>query len=50
MNIAQAKRHVRDTIETYLACDEDGVPLIEPAAQRPLHLGLGFAPCFQAPV
>ena len=38
MNIAQAKRHVKDTIEAYLACDEDGLPLIDSENQRPLFL------------
>ena len=38
MNIAQAKRNVLDTIEAYMAVDEDGMPLIPADKQRPLFL------------
>ncbi len=38
MNIADAKQHVKDTVEAYLAVDEVGMHRIEPAAQRPLFL------------
>ena len=38
MNIADAKRQVKDTVEAYLAVDDVGMHRIEPAAQRPLFL------------
>ena len=38
MNIADAKQQVKDTVEAYLATDEVGMHLIDPAAQRPLFL------------
>ena len=38
LNIADAKQQVKDTVEAYLAVDEVGMHLIEPAAQRPLFL------------
>lgn len=38
MNIAQAKQQVKDTVEAYLAKDEEGMYCISPAHQRPLFL------------
>lgn len=38
MNIAQAKQHVKDAIEAYLATDERGCPLLDPSRQRPVFL------------
>ena len=38
MNITEAKEHVKNTIETYLAKDPSGSPLIEPSRQRPLFI------------
>ena len=38
MNITEAKEHVKNTIETYLAKDPSGSPLIIPARQRPLFI------------
>ncbi|MEG0324577.1 MAG: ATP-binding protein, partial [Raoultibacter sp.] len=38
MNIVQAKQQVKDTIEAYLACDEQGRPLLDRARQRPVFL------------
>ncbi len=38
MNIADAKQQVKDTVEAYLAVDDVGMHLIEPASQRPLFL------------
>ena len=38
MNIADAKRHIKDTVEAYLATDDMGLSLIDPVRQRPLFL------------
>lgn len=38
MNIAQAKQQVKDTIEAYLALDDQGRPLLDIARQRPVFL------------
>jgi len=38
MNIQDAKKQVKDTVEAYLAKDEDGMYAIAPARQRPLFL------------
>ena len=38
MNIADAKRHVRNTVLAYLAKDELGMPKLPAASQRPLFL------------
>ena len=38
MNIAQAKLHVKDTIEAYFAKDEEGMYCIDPSKQRPVFL------------
>ncbi len=38
MNIAQAKQQVKDTIEAYLAVDDDGEQLLARAQQRPVFL------------
>lgn len=38
MDIRTAKQQVKDAIETYLATDEQGEPLIPPASQRPVFL------------
>lgn len=38
MNITQAKKQVKDTIEAYLATDAKGRPLLERARQRPIFL------------
>ena len=38
MNIAQAKQQVKDTVEAYLAKDEEGMYCISPAHQRPLFV------------
>ncbi len=38
MNIADAKKQVKDTVEAYLAKDDVGMPLIDPVHQRPLFL------------
>ena len=38
MNIKKAKQQVKDTIEAYLACDEQGQPLLPPEKQRPIFL------------
>ena len=38
MNIAEAKQHVKDTVEAYLEKDEDGIYCIEPSKQRPVFL------------
>ncbi len=38
MNIAQAKQQVKDTIEAYLAKDEEDMYCIDPSKQRPIFL------------
>lgn len=38
MNITQAKKQVKDTIEAYLATDESGRPLLDVSRQRPVFL------------
>ena len=38
MNIAQAKQHVKDTVEAYLAKDDEGMYCIDPSKQRPVFL------------
>lgn len=38
MNITQAKKQVKDTIEAYLATDESGRPLLDASRQRPVFL------------
>ena len=38
MNIAEAKQQVKDTIEAYLAVDDQGRPLLDTARQRPVFL------------
>ncbi len=38
MDIRTAKQQVKDAIETYLATDEAGEPLIPPSSQRPVFL------------
>ena len=38
MDIAQAKQQVKDTIEAYLAVDDDGELLLARAQQRPVFL------------
>ncbi|MGN0078610.1 MAG: ATP-binding protein [Coriobacteriales bacterium] len=38
MNIKKAKQQVKDTIEAYLACDEQGQPLLPVEKQRPIFL------------
>lgn len=38
MNIAEAKKTIRETVEAYLKKDEAGLPRIHPSRQRPLFL------------
>lgn len=38
MDISKAKQQVKDTIEAYLATDEQGRPLLDTARQRPVFL------------
>ena len=38
MNIAQAKQQIKDTVEAYLAIDENGEPLLSVEHQRPIFL------------
>ena len=38
MDIAQAKQHVKDTVEAYFAKDEEGMYYIDPSKQRPVFL------------
>ena len=38
MNIAQAKEQIKDTVEAYLAKDDDGFFFIPPVQQRPIFL------------
>lgn len=38
MDIKRAKDYVLDTVRAYLACDDDGMPLIDPRVARPLFL------------
>lgn len=38
MHIDEAKQQVKDTIEAYLAADEQGEPLLPAASQRPIFL------------
>ncbi len=38
MNIADAKKQVKDTVEAYLAKDDAGLPAIAPVHQRPIFL------------
>ena len=38
MNITRAKGYVLDTVRAYLACDEDGMSIIESVRQSPVVL------------
>lgn len=38
MDIRQAKHQIKDTVEAYLAKDDQGMPLLDPSRQRPVFL------------
>ena len=38
MNIAAAKRQIKDTVEAYLQKDDAGMYVIEPVHQRPVFM------------